>query len=86
MNDYPEQTIGQAVAKIAPALGGAGGSATLLGLGAEQWAMVASLLTALYVAIQIVLSGPKLLAAARCMWRRAFGRKPDPTEEAAADE
>lgn len=85
MSDYPEQTIGNAMAKLAPALGGAGGSATLLGLGAEQWAMVASILTALYVGIQIVLSGPKLVAAARCMWRRVFGRRAaDESDQAGA--
>jgi hypothetical protein len=72
MSEYPEQTIGNAIAKVAPALGGA----TIAGLGPDQWAMVASILTVAYVAIMIWLALPRLIASVRTAWRKLLSRKP----------
>lgn len=82
MSDRYEQTIGNAAAKAAPALAGAGGSAMFLGLGADQWALIGFVLTATYAAIQIVLCLPNLMAMAKHYWRRWFGRGPDDSDAA----
>jgi hypothetical protein len=82
MNDRYEQTIGNAVAKAAPALAGAGASGTFLGIGADGWAIVASIITIIYVAAQLYVFLPRIVTATRSYWRKLFG--PDDSDQAGA--
>jgi hypothetical protein len=74
MSDYREMTIGKAAALAAPAAAGSGASATLLGLNAEHWAMLASIATFVYCAVLLVLALPRLLTMVRHYWRKFIGR------------
>lgn len=84
MSDRYEQTIGNALAKVGPAVAGASGSATLLGLGAEHWAMLASIATFAYALVMLYLALPRIFARVRDCWRNKwFNRKPDHGDDGA---
>jgi hypothetical protein len=87
MSDYRQhgENLGNAALKTIPGLAGVGASATFLGLGADQWALIASVATAIYVIIQIVLCLPKLIILARRVVRY-FRPEPDDSDEAGADQ
>lgn len=69
-------------------LAGAGGQGctffcSLFGLGAEQWAILASVATFAYSGALFYLALPRIIGQTRHYWRRLFGR-PDDSDQAGA--
>jgi len=71
-----ELTIGKAAALAAPAAAGSGASVTLLGMNAEQWAIVASVATVAYTMVLFYSLMPRLVGLTRSYWHKLFPPKP----------
>jgi uncharacterized membrane protein len=97
MNGYQELTIGKAMAYAAPAAGTVAAATvvqdthatlTFLGMSSDEWALAGFVLAAIYSALMILLTLPRVFGFVRHHWRRLvglFGRSPSDDDQAGAD-